>query len=81
MSEIDRQRIAAVKTLQTMGFKFDKGEWKGNTAPASTADAVKLRDALDLIYNIRSYHFEQRASGHWPLGCPFEVASRKLLGL
>ena len=29
MSEIDRQRVAAVRTLKTLGYSFSDGEWTG----------------------------------------------------
>jgi hypothetical protein len=58
MSNIDKQRIAAVRKLEQLGYTFAFGEWHtpgGTTAPASTsvqADAmhallVQRADALE----------------------------------
>lgn len=30
MSEIDRQRVAAVRTLETLGYRFQEGKWTGD---------------------------------------------------
>ena len=47
MSTIDKQRIAAVTKLETMGFTFDGNEWQPpqdiqmpNTGPWADADAL-----------------------------------------
>jgi hypothetical protein len=39
MSTIDRQRIAAVKALEAMGYRFRDDKW---LAPTQTADRRKL---------------------------------------
>ena len=56
MSNIDRQRITAVKVLEAMGFTFAGGEWQPPGSPATVtmheADAmhallVQRADALE----------------------------------
>ena len=56
MSNIDRQRIAAVKVLEAMGFTFAGGEWQppGSTASVTIHEAdvmhallVQRADALE----------------------------------
>jgi hypothetical protein len=56
MSNIDRQRITAVQTLEAMGFRFTAGEWQppGSPPPANMSEAdtmhailVQRADALD----------------------------------
>ena len=37
MSEIDRQRVAAVRHLEAAGYRFERGAWHG---PASAGDAA-----------------------------------------
>jgi hypothetical protein len=50
MSTIDKQRIAAVRTLQALGYAFVAGEWK---APMDTAPSlVSSTDAM-LAYLMR----------------------------
>jgi hypothetical protein len=45
MSNIDRQRIAAVKVMEAMGYAFSEGDWR---APAPTAPA--LLDEADAMH-------------------------------
>ena len=46
MSIIDKQRVAAVRTLEAMGYAFDAGEWRKPTDANSTPPAPWVGDAL-----------------------------------
>ena len=83
MSQIDRQRIAAVRTLERLGYKFEKGEWTNSSGvPIMPTDASrKLDDALQFLRQLRMYHYDSQKAAAWPPRSPFEVKSRELLGL
>ena len=46
MSDIDRQRISAVKLLQNLGYAFQGGEWCG---PAGGAPFTAEADAMHAL--------------------------------
>jgi hypothetical protein len=49
MSEIDRQRVTAVRTLQELGYLFRNGGWvPPTTVGASTAEADRMHALLIL---------------------------------
>ena len=82
MSQIDRQRIAAVQTLELLGYRFDKGEWTKSGVPvAASAANEKLTSALGLIQAIRDVHFDQRVGNPWMKNSVFEQETRRILGL
>jgi len=47
MSEIDRQRISAVKAMEALGYAFNGIEWN---APVRGAVAQALRDEADAMH-------------------------------
>jgi hypothetical protein len=47
MSIIDRQRIAAVKAMESLGYAFDGTDWN---APASGGAAARLQDEADAMH-------------------------------
>ena len=52
MSEIDRQRIEGVRTLQGLGFVFREGRWVGH-APAGSS-LTKEADAMHALLVARA---------------------------
>ena len=50
MSNIDRQRIAAVKHMEALGYTFSEGDWRapGPTAPALLDEADAMHALLVL---------------------------------
>ena len=50
MSNIDRQRIAAVKHMEALGYAFSEGDWRapGPTAPALLDEADAMHALLVL---------------------------------
>jgi len=40
MSTIDKQRIAAVRKLEAMGYVFHEHDWAGSMIPCTEADAM-----------------------------------------
>ena len=50
MSNIDRQRIAAVKHMEALGYSFSEGDWRapGPTAPALLDEADAMHALLIL---------------------------------
>ena len=50
MSIIDRQRIAAVKHMEALGYSFSEGDWRapGPTAPALLDEADAMHALLIL---------------------------------
>jgi hypothetical protein len=51
MSQIDRQRVAAVRHLEAAGYRFERGAWHGpiaanDTAPAGVLDEADAMHAL-----------------------------------
>ncbi len=48
MSTIDRQRIAAVRMLEALGYRFDGQTWRRREAgqPNATGDLVAAADAM-----------------------------------
>jgi len=49
MSMVDKERIAAVRTLQTMGYTFDGANWQP-PAPAGTAPKLVAWTEADALY-------------------------------
>jgi hypothetical protein len=52
--EIDGKRIAAVRTLEALGYTYCKGEWLApaavaDTLPRITAEEAELKAIVDLI--------------------------------
>jgi hypothetical protein len=47
MSRIDRQRIAAVRIMESLGYSFDGFEWKGPVA--ATTPAYEEADAMQAL--------------------------------
>ena len=45
MSEIDRQRVAAVRHLEAAGYRFEHGAWHGPDSAGDVAPAGVLDDA------------------------------------
>jgi hypothetical protein len=45
MSEIDRQRVAAVRHLEAAGYRFERGAWHGPDAAGDTAPVGVLEEA------------------------------------
>ena len=92
MSTIDRQRVAAVRALQRMGYTWD-GEWKApagaGAAPTAQPDDHVSR-MVALIKLTRKFYFTDPQSRTpnvcddggpaWHLGSHFEMESRDLLG-
>ena len=58
MSTIDKQRIAAVRTLEAMGYVFHDHDWIGPTIPA-TLEA----DAMHALLVLRADQIEGFAAG------------------
>lgn len=46
MGEIDRKRVAAVKVLEGMGYRFDGVAWKAPRDPAPWPEADRLHGLL-----------------------------------
>jgi hypothetical protein len=46
MSDIDRQRVTAVRTLQMMGYLFRDGDWVAPAANGNTSEADRLHALL-----------------------------------
>ena len=51
MSTIERQRVAAVRKLEAMGYTFAAGDWM---APANDAAAPAITDALHALLVARA---------------------------
>ena len=49
MSAVDRQRIGAVKTIETLGYTFDGFVW---TAPSSGVPLPNLYDEADAMHSL-----------------------------
>jgi hypothetical protein len=61
MSDIDRQRVTAVRTLQEMGYLFRDGDWvRGQTSDPVTVEADRLHALLIKLVGIAS---EPREAG------------------
>ena len=45
MSEIDRQRVAAVRHLEAAGYRFERGAWFGPISANGTAPVGMLEEA------------------------------------
>jgi hypothetical protein len=45
MTEIDRQRVAAVRHLEAAGYRFERGAWHAPNATNDTAPAGVLDEA------------------------------------
>ena len=71
MSMIDRQRTAAVKALEAMGYSFAGGEWHGPGVPS--ASAVAEADAMHALLVQRADRLEGCSEG--------SVEERELAGL
>ena len=51
MSTIDRQRIAAVKAMESMGYRFVAGEWKSpHVVAGSLLDEADAMHALLVLH-------------------------------
>ena len=61
MSEIDRQRIAAVSTLEALGYEFRRGKWNPPLDAAGGTEAWPEADQLHAL-------LIDRADGL--IGCP-----------
>ena len=57
---IDRQRVAAVKKLEELGYTFAEGEWM---EPGSGAVAPKITDALHALLVKRADELTGSAEG------------------
>jgi hypothetical protein len=58
MSNIDRQRIAAVKHMEALGYTFSEGDWR---APGPTAPA--LLDEADAMHALLILRADKLAGG------------------
>jgi hypothetical protein len=54
MSMIDRQRIAAVKAMEAMGYTFDGNGWNVPTASADCQALAAEADALHSLLVVRA---------------------------
>jgi hypothetical protein len=67
MADIDRQRVAAVRTLQALGYLYRDGEWLPPATAATPLTDAALRAALTelkaIVDLIESYEVQR-----WPLG-------------
>jgi hypothetical protein len=45
VSNIDKQRVAAVWKLEALGYRYQGGEWEPASAPAATAGSRSLMTA------------------------------------
>ena len=45
MSNIDKQRIAAVRAMEALGYRFDGTEWKAQAGAATSVPAAHLDEA------------------------------------
>ena len=71
---IDRQRIAAVKVLETIGYKWREGSWQ---APAGTTASVM--PVADAMYGVIREHVDALAGA--PEGSDEELELIRLADL
>jgi hypothetical protein len=63
MSMIDRQRIAAVKALEALGYTFDGVAWNAPPAAGASPDLVAESDALHSLLVLRADRLEGCTEG------------------
>ena len=61
VSNIDKQRVAAVRKLEELGYKFVAGDWMHPTNDAAPAPAIT--DALHALLVKRADDLEGRTEG------------------
>jgi hypothetical protein len=63
MSDIDRQRITAVRAMEALGYTFTGIEWKGPAAAAAAPSLVDEADAMHALLVLRGDKLEGCAAG------------------
>lgn len=64
MSTIDRQRVAAVKAIEALGYSFDGVEWNAPAStPMPTSHIQDEADAMHALLVLRSDKLEERIQG------------------
>jgi|SoiMethySBSTD1v2_1073268.scaffolds.fasta_scaffold461087_1 hypothetical protein len=65
MSDIDRQRITAVRAMEALGYTFTGIEWKGpeGASAAAPSSLVDQADAMHALLVLRADKLEGCAAG------------------
>jgi hypothetical protein len=63
MSEIDRERISAVRRLEAMGYVFRNGEWQYPESPQPLVSSVAEADRLHTLLVMRADELAGAAEG------------------
>lgn len=60
---IDRQRVAAVKQLEAMGYRFDGREWNASSGIVASTTLLREADAMHALLILRADKLEGCTEG------------------